>query len=90
LNYKNAKDVLPQELIDALQEYAAGELLYIPSNKEKRRSWGEKSGAKEELRKRNHMIASAFTQGQSFEEIAQCFCLSPDSVRKIIYLTAVK
>ena len=53
MKYKNANDVLPETLLAELQKYAAGELLYIPQLKERRKSWGESSGTRQYLRKRN-------------------------------------
>ena len=48
MNYKNAKDVFPKEILDEIQKYAAGQLIYF-SNEEKRRSWGSIAGKKEML-----------------------------------------
>lgn len=39
MKYRNASDILPDELLKELQKYASGETLYIPSNIE-RKKWG--------------------------------------------------
>lgn len=44
MSYKNAKDVLPDELIREIQKYIDGDLLYIPTKSEKT-EWGICSGA---------------------------------------------
>lgn len=85
MNYKNAKDILPKELFSILQKHAAGQLLYVPHTEESRSGWGEKSGTKYELKQRNSEIAAAFYSGKSIDEVADKFCLSSDSIRKIIY-----
>ena len=64
MKYKNANDVLPETLLAELQKYAAGELLYIPQLKERRKSWGESSGTRQYLRKRNQEIRDRFGQGR--------------------------
>jgi hypothetical protein len=45
LKYKNARDILPPELISQIQKYAAGKLLYIPKEEDST-PWGTLSGAK--------------------------------------------
>ena len=52
MKYKNASEVLPDELLREIQKYAAGEALYIPAAGE-RKKWGDGSGAKVFYRQRN-------------------------------------
>lgn len=77
MKYKNANDVLPETLLAELQKYAAGELLYIPQLKERRKSWGESSGTRQYLRKRNQEIRDRFGQGQTVDELSDAYSLSP-------------
>lgn len=46
MSYVNAIDVLPKVLIEEIQRYTDGQLLYIPRKNENSLSWGEKSGTK--------------------------------------------
>jgi len=85
LRYLNAKDVLPPELLAEIQEYAAGTILYIPKQEEKRTRWGELSGVKEQLHKRNRAIFDHHKNGVSVDKLMDEFCLSEASIRKIIY-----
>ena len=85
MKYMNANDIIPETLLAELQKYAAGELLYIPQLKERRKSWGESSGARQYLRKRNQEIRDRFAKGQSVEALSDAYSLSPDSIRKIVY-----
>ncbi len=78
--YKNARDVLPPELYEAVKKYAGGELLYVPSDNSS--SWGQKSGAKREYAERNDAIRR-LRSSHSVDELAEMFCLSADSIRKI-------
>lgn len=83
LNYKNAKDVLPYELLEAVQKYIDGDLLYIPK-KSSRSAWGEKNGTRKELQKRNRRIACEYRSGKTLDELSDSYCLSADTLRKII------
>ena len=85
MQYKNAKEVLPPSLLKKMQEYIQGDLIYIPKADKKRVGWGEVSGSKALIMKRNEEILQLYTNGKSFEELGQKFHLSTDSIRKIIY-----
>lgn len=82
-SYKNAKDVLPNELLEAVQRYLQGEVLYVPV-KDRRRRWGERSGVRKELSERNEAIREAYRQGRSLDELATAHHLSVETVRKLI------
>lgn len=84
MKYENASEVLPEELLREIQKYAAGKLLYIPSGDDKR-AWGEASGYREQLLKRNRMIRNKYAHGNTISELADEFFLSLDSIKKIIY-----
>ena len=85
LRYRNGKDVLPPELLDEVQKYLCGELLYIPKKEAAKASWGELSGSKNVVHKRNVRIAAQYRSGTSVAELIHEFCLSEASIRKIIY-----
>lgn len=84
MKYENAKDVLPAKLLEEVQKYAEGKVIYIPRT-EKERGWGEASGYREKLRKRNALICSRYLAGQSIMEIAEEFFLSPETIKKLVY-----
>ncbi len=84
MKYENAKDILPPELLKALQAYAAGKLLYIPVDEDKR-NWGEVTGYRHTLKKRNQMIRNKYAMGVTVSELADSYFLSLDSVKKIVY-----
>lgn len=67
-----------------IQKYAAGKLLYIPSGEEKR-AWGETSGYRDQLQRRNLMIRNKYASGVTVSELADEYFLSLDSIKKIIY-----
>jgi hypothetical protein len=84
MKYEKAKDVLPKELLKEVQKYAAGKLLYIPSGDEKR-TWGEASGYRQKLQKRNQMICNKYASGTTISELADEYFLSLESIKKIVY-----
>lgn len=85
MKYENGQDVLPKSLLKEVQKYASGKLLYIPTVEKKRR-WGESSGYKQILIERNRHIRSKFNSGASIDALADEFCLSLDSIKKIVYI----
>lgn len=84
MKYRNAKAVLPKELLAELQKYAEGELIYIPGRKQRKAGWGTLNGSRESYALRNMQILSHFQNGESVEELSERFFLSKDSVKKII------
>ena len=83
--YKNGKDVLPPDVLNMIQNYVSGEMLYIPQNDENRLAWGELSGSKDAVSSRNKNITILYKNGTSIDELTEEFCLSESSIRKIIH-----
>jgi len=84
LNYKNGKDVLPPSLLLELQQYIQGELLYIPKPRSERAGWGEKSGSRQLIERRNEEIYRHYVNGRTVAELERQYHLSGESIRKII------
>lgn len=85
MKYINANAILPDVLVEELQKYVQAGYIYIPAKDEQRKSWGELSGYREELKRRNQMIVSEYRQGTSVEELADRYYLSIYAIKKIIY-----
>jgi len=83
MRYENGKDIFPERLLKQIQKYAAGKLVYIPS--EEKRDWGDTTGYKKYLLKRNHDIRLKFRNGVTIEQLADEYCLSYETIRKIVY-----
>ena len=83
MKYVNAADVLPQELLEEISRYVGGKLLYVPSCSEMC-SWGEKNGSKQYYRERNQTMKILYIQGVTLEELAEQYCLSSETIRKIV------
>lgn len=84
MKYLNGAEVLPQHLLNEIQKYIDGELLYIPSNCNKK-TWGQKTGARLYYVERNKMIKRLYKQGQSFEQLSYKYGLAYDTIKKIVY-----
>ena len=85
MKYINANEILPDVLVEELQKYVQVGYIYVPAKDEQHKSWGELSGYREELRRRNQRIVSEYRQGTSVEELADRYNLSIYAIRKIIY-----
>jgi Mor family transcriptional regulator len=83
MRYKNAKAILPEELLAELQKYAEGELIYIP-NRQTKAGWGTVNGSRQRYALRNMQILQYYKNGSGVDEISRQFFLSKDSIKKII------
>lgn len=84
MKYQNAGDVIPEKLLKEIQKYAAGTLLYIPIGEEKK-GWGEATGYRDQLQRRNLMIRNKYAHGVTVSELADEYYLSLDTIKRIIY-----
>lgn len=86
MKYGKAQDILPEEILQIVQEYIDGEYLYIPRKEENKKTWGENSGVLKELDIRNEEIFRKYNQGISVRELSSLFYLSEASIRRIVRL----
>ncbi len=71
MQYKNAKEVLPPSLLKEMQKYIQGDLIYSPKAKKERAAWGEVSGSRALIAKRNEEMFQLYRDGITFEELEQ-------------------
>ena len=84
MKYRNAQDIFPQALLKQIQRYVSGETIYIPAGSGKK-SWGETSGYQQFIRERNAAIKADFDSGKSIDGLMEKYCLSYDSIKRIVY-----
>ena len=84
MSYVNACEILPENLIREIQRYVDGGVLYIPRKDENLLSWGEKSGTRNRLAKRNREIVSRYYSGVTVAELSIMYFLSEKRIRGII------
>ena len=70
MKYINANTILPDMLVEELQKYVQAGYIYIPAKDEQHKSWGELSGYRKELAKRNAIIIMEYKNGVSVAELA--------------------
>lgn len=85
MKYINADIILPEELLKEVQKYVQGGMVYIPKPEGLRKKWGENSGSRVYLKKRNLEIRQLFASGATIDQLSSRFCLSCDSIKKIVY-----
>lgn len=82
MKYKNANDVLPENLLALVQEYIQGEYLYVPV---KDRHIAEApTDYKNELEKRDAHIYTKYLEGMSNKQLSKIYNLSESSIRRVI------
>ncbi|WP_195986185.1 CD3324 family protein [Clostridium sp. D33t1_170424_F3] len=84
MSYKKATQILPQELLEKIQEYIDGEFLYIPRISDRKRGWGEATKTRQELMDRNERIFADYVAGERMESLADRYFLSIKSIQRII------
>ena len=84
MSYIKAKDRLPKEIIQIIQQYVEGEYVYIPMRDGNRISWGTKNNTRKELEIRNTNIYNDFISGISRNMLAERYFLSKKSIDRII------
>ena len=84
MSYIKAEDILPEEIIALIQQYADGVSIYIPRKAENRRVWGCGTGYRKELAQRNLHIRRERADGAGIPELAEKYHLSEKSIRRIL------
>ena len=84
MSYIKAENILPEELIRQIQEYADGVYIYIPRKPGTRHNWGQETTYKGELKARNDRIRSEYAAGTSVAVLSQIYHLSEKSIRRIL------
>lgn len=85
MSYKNARDILPEELLSKIQKHVDGVCLYIPRKEEAKRNWGTCTATKKELETRNQSIYDDYQSGVPTSELAEKYYLSVKSIQRIIH-----
>lgn len=82
MSYLKAEDILPKELIEAIQQYVDGTNIYIPCIDKK--DWGSRTCSKKYYELRNHEIHAQYMDGMSVAELADKYSLSEKTIYKIL------
>ena len=84
MSYIKAEEILPEELIRKIQEYADGVYIYIPRKPGSRHKWGQATAYKAELNVRNERIRNDHAEGMGVSALSRKYHLSEKSIRRIL------
>lgn len=84
VKYNNAKNMLPDWLLNQIQLYIQGEVVYIPRKEDVRAKWGEANGTRKHYMKRNMEIVKKHKNGAGITDLSVQYCLSEHSIKKIL------
>ncbi|NFM79123.1 DNA-binding response regulator [Clostridium botulinum] len=76
--------MLPEELIELIQNYIDGEYIYIPRKECNRKTWGENTESKRKISIRNSEIYKKYKESISVKVLSEMYYLSPKSIQRII------
>ena len=82
MSYISAEAILPQELIEAIQQYVSGQSIYIPCKEKK--NWGSQTKTKQYYSLRNQEICQKHKEGAATKQLAADYSLSEKSIRRIL------
>ncbi len=84
MSYKKANDILPHDLLHAVQQYIDGEYIYIPRKADNKLPWGTNTDTRKSLQARNREILAKRLAGCSVGDLAEHYFLSEKAIYKII------
>ncbi|WP_053957484.1 CD3324 family protein [Inediibacterium massiliense] len=84
MSYKKAIYILPNDLLEKVQEYVDGEFIYIPRKSGNKKEWGARTSTRQELYQRNIKIYEDYLAGHRSEDLARKYFLSLKSIQRII------
>ncbi len=84
MSYIKADEVLPQNIVEMIQQYIDGENIYIPKKDSNRIGWGEKSGTRNKIYQRNVLIYKDYLNGIKVSVLSKRYFLSDKSIWRII------
>lgn len=85
MNYFRADTVFPEELLTEIQKYIQDGLVYVPKPRDLHKKWGDNTGVRQLVQKRNMEIRDKFNNTHCILQLAEEYCLSVESIKKIVY-----
>ena len=84
MGYIRAEEILPNEVIELIQQYVDGESIYIPRKTAHRQAWGAGTQTRQELLIRDRQIYNDYLAGSRTSELACKYYLSEKSIQRIL------
>lgn len=84
MGYRKAEEILPEEIIELIQQYIDGANIYIPRREGSRAGWGKANNTKERLNARDKNIYQDYLDGLKVDELTEKYYLSDKSIWRIL------
>lgn len=84
MNYQNSIELLPKELIEQVQKYIDGKVIYIPKKQINKKHWGENTDTKQVLASRNNQICLERQNGMTIKQLSEKYFLTEKSIQRIL------
>jgi Mor family transcriptional regulator len=84
MKYEKAENILPNNIIELIQNYIDGGYIYIPRKNENKKSWGENTETKRQLEARDKEIFNKYSSGLPVKILCEQYFLTESSIRRII------
>lgn len=84
MGYQNPLNQLPKELIEQIQEFVDGKIIYIPKKQANKKTWGENTDTKKFLAIRNRQIYQDYKKGMTVNQLSEIYFLSEKSIQRIL------
>lgn len=84
MSYKRAIQILPNDLLEMIQQYVDGEFIYIPRKSSNKKEWGSNTSTRSELLQRDVQIYEDYLAGNSLQQLSEKYFLSIKSIQRII------
>ena len=80
----NKSNILPKELIEQIQKYVDGKVIYIPKKQINKKHWGENTDTKQVLASRNCQICLDRQNGMTIKQLSDKYFLTEKSIQRIL------
>ena len=84
MNYQNSTNLLPKELIEQIQKYVDGKVIYIPKKQINKKHCGENTDTKQVLASRNCQICLDRQNGMTIKQLSEKYFLTEKSIQRIL------
>lgn len=84
MDCQNSTNILPRELIEQIQKYVDGKVIYIPKKQKNKKQWGENTDTKQVLALRNCQICSDRQNGMTIKQLSEKYFLMEKSIQRIL------
>lgn len=84
MDCQNSTNRLPRELIEQIQKYVDGKVIYIPKKQINKKHWGENTDTKQVLASRNCQICLDRQNGMTIKQLSDKYFLTEKSIQRIL------